>query len=344
MEQALNRVSIVIPVYNDRRGLERALKSIFEQDKFDELVTEVLVCDGGSSDGTVELIEELAARDARVRLVPNPHKTVPYAMNVAIEAMRADFLLRVDTHATLAPDYLKASVKLFDRTDADVVGGAMRPYGASLRGSAVAWAMTNLIGSGGSAHHYADREGPSDTVYLGVFRREAFDRYGRFDTTFTRNQDDEFTARVIEGGGLVYLSPSLKSSYRTRDSIRQLAVQYFSYGLFKPAVLRKHPESVRPWHMGPPLVALAWCAIPFAVAAPAAGIPAVTHLLAVLWSCRSRHVKIWATRVVVVLAMHLAYGSGFVLSALGRSRYLSARVRDSRDLSVPPSDAVVGAQ
>ncbi len=315
-------VSIVIPVLNDCKGLQRCLESIFEQDDSDELITEILVCDGGSKDGTREVAGEAAARDSRVRVLDNPDRTVPFALNRAIDEVTSDVIVRVDSHATLAPTYVKSSVSVLEATGADVIGGAMCPHGTSIMSKAIAWALDNPIGAGGAEFRRKDRDGPTESVYMGVFPTRTFERFGRFDTRFTRNQDDEFNYRVCADGGLVYLSSKLKSSYEPRGSIRALAKQFFGYGLFKPAVLRAHPSSIKPRHLAPSAAALAWLALPLAPFAPLLAVPAMLHVLAVTIVTRTPEPRSWAARISAVLTMHLSYGAGFLLSGTGLSRLL----------------------
>jgi glycosyltransferase involved in cell wall biosynthesis len=313
-------VSIVIPVLNDRQGLRRCLESIFEQDDPNDLIAEILVCDGGSADGTREVAAEAAARDGRVRLLDNPDRTVPFALNRAIDVAASDVIVRVDSHATLAPSYVKSSVSVLEETGADVVGGAMRPNGSSVMSKAVAWAMDSPIGAGGADFRDKDRDGPAESVYMGVFPTGTFERYGRFDTKFTRNQDDEFNYRVRSAGGLVFLSSALKSSYEPRGSIHALAKQFFGYGLYKPAVLRAHRSSIRPRHLAPSAAVLAWLGLLLAPVAPLLAVPAGLHVLTVAAVTWAPGPPTWAARFVAVLTMHLSYGAGFLLSATGLSR------------------------
>jgi glycosyltransferase involved in cell wall biosynthesis len=69
MEQDL--ISIVIPVWNEKERIARAIRSMQEQTWQN---TEIIVVDDGSTDGTQDVIKEIAAKDSRVRYYENPNK------------------------------------------------------------------------------------------------------------------------------------------------------------------------------------------------------------------------------------------------------------------------------
>jgi succinoglycan biosynthesis protein ExoA len=79
-----------------------------------------------------------------------------------------------------------------------------------------------------------------DSVYLGCWRREAFERFGYFDEELVRNQDDEHNLRIVRGGGRVWQSPEIKSWYCPRGSLAALFRQYMQYGYWKVRVIQKH--------------------------------------------------------------------------------------------------------
>ena len=257
------------------------------------------------------------ARDPRVRLLDNPDRFVPYALNLAVDAAPSPVIVRVDSHTVIAPDYVDAAVATLLRTGADVVGGPMRPTGETPVGRAVAWALTSRWGIGGSRFHLEGAAGETDSVYMGVFPRTTFERFGRFDERFSRNQDDEFTYRVREQGGRVVLDPAMRSSYTPRDDFGALYRQFRGYGRFKPLVLRTHPSGLRLRHLAPPLVALAWAALPLAVFRRRFLVIPVAHVVAVVAAAEPAKPG-WPARARALLTMHLGYGFGFLRGLFGR--------------------------
>src|SRR5262249_15800203 len=100
---------------------------------------------------------------------------------------------------------------------------------------------------GGARWHDTAYEGPADTVFGGVYRREVFDRIGFLDEELVRNQDDEFNLRLTRAGGKIWHSPRIKSWYHPRQSLRSLFRQQVQYGYWKVRVIQKHkiPASIR---------------------------------------------------------------------------------------------------
>ncbi len=224
-------VSCVIPVRNERHAIADAVRSCLYQ-RYDGAI-EVVVADGMSSDGTREVIEELAAVDPRVRMVDNQARVTPAALNAAISASSGEVVVRCDAHAVLPPGYVATAVATLERTGAVNVGGIQHAVGDDVTSRAIAMAMTSPLGVGDARFRYGGDAGPVDTVYLGVFRRDAIDAVGGFDETLVRNQDYELNYRLRQSGGIVWFDPDLVVDYRPRASLGSLWRQYFEYGTGK---------------------------------------------------------------------------------------------------------------
>jgi succinoglycan biosynthesis protein ExoA len=77
-------------------------------------------------------------------------------------------------------------------------------------------------------------------VAYGCWRKSTLERIGMFDEQQVRSQDDELNRRLISCGGKIWQSPKITSWYRPRSSLSGLFWQYFQYGFWKVAVIRKH--------------------------------------------------------------------------------------------------------
>ena len=99
-----------------------------------------------------------------------------------------------------------------------------------------------------------------DTVFPGVFRREALDAAGGFDESLLRNEDYELNWRLRARGGTVWFDPALVVAYRPRGSLRAVARQYFDYGRWKRVVLGRHPRSLKLRQAAAPLLLAALAA------------------------------------------------------------------------------------
>src|SRR6478735_7049073 len=245
-------VSYVMPVLNDATHVRAAVESILAQDYSGPV--EVLIALGPSIDGTAELVGDLAARDARVRVLENAVGSTPAGLNIGIRAARYPVVVRVDSHSMLPVDYARVAVEVLERTGADNVGGIMDARGETPFEQAVALAYTTKVGLGGSAFHVGGAEGPAETVYLGVFRRSALERVGLFDETIKRGQDWELNRRLRQTGGTVWFTPELAVTYRPRSSLDRLARQMFSTGLWRGELARRFPSANGVRYFIPPVM------------------------------------------------------------------------------------------
>lgn len=236
-------VSVVVPVRDEAAHLERAVAAILAQDY--PLPFDVCLAVAPSSDGTEAIAAAIAAREPRVRVVPNPRGVTPAGLNAAIRATSGDVVVRVDGHAELSPGYVRRAVETMRRTGAVNVGGVQAARGERPFERAVATAMTSPLGTGGARFHVGGQEGQVDTVYLGVFDRAAGDAVGWFDESLVRNQDYELNVRLRAAGGTIWFDPELWVSYRPRGSVATLARQYHEYGMWKAEVVLRHPESLK---------------------------------------------------------------------------------------------------
>jgi GT2 family glycosyltransferase len=212
---------------------------------------EILVVDGMSNDGTRQIIANYATEYPNIALLDNPAQIVPTAMNIGLKQARGEIVIRVDGHTLIARDYARACVEALQTGGADCVGGPMVARGQTPFGEAVALATSHPFGVGGSRFHYATEIMETDTVYLGAYRREIFERIGYFDEEMVRNQDDEFNYRLRSAGGKIMLYPTIQSIYYNRSTSRSLWRQYFQYGFWKVRVAQKLPGQMRLRHFIP---------------------------------------------------------------------------------------------
>lgn len=313
-------VSVVIPCRNERRHIEVCLRSMFAQ-QVPPGGFEIIVADGLSDDGTREILERLAQEDGRLRLVDNPDRTTPCGMNAGIAIARGRYIAIAGAHSRYAADYLSQSVAVLEETAADNVGGAAICEGHTRVQRAIAAAHHSRFGGGGARWHDPDYEGPADTVFGGVYRREVFQRIGMFDRDLVRNQDDEFNLRLTRAGGVIWQSRRIRSWYSPRSSLRSLFHQYFQYGYWKVRVISKHrlPASVR--HLVPgafvlgllllPVVGLWWPPAGWGWLALVAAY-GVSSLAAALSVARHSGFELVWLMPLVFACYHVGYGAGFI--------------------------------
>lgn len=243
-------VSVIMPVRNEERNLAESVSHVLSQSYPGEL--EVVLSVGPSSDKTAKIARELAARDPRVRVVANPSGQIPSALNAAVRASRHPVIVRVDARSRLPAGYLATAVRALHQTGAVNVGGVMAAEGITPFQQAVAWAMTSPAGVGSARFHTGGSAGPSESVYLGTFRREAIEGVGGYDEQYLRGEDWEMNHRIREAGGLIWFQPELRVTYRPRTNVRALASQYFLYGRWRRAVARQHAGTITLRYLAPP--------------------------------------------------------------------------------------------
>ncbi|MEH0544754.1 glycosyltransferase family 2 protein [Streptomyces sp. B21-105] len=327
----LPAVSVIMPVLNEERHLRGAVQAILAQEYAGEM--EVVIAIGPSTDRTDEIAAQLVAEDPRVHTVPNPTGRTPAALNAAIKASRHPIVVRVDGHGMLSPNYIATAVRLLEETGAQNVGGIMHAEGENDWEHAVAAAMTSKIGVGNAAFHTGGQAGPAETVYLGVFRREALEQQGGYNEEFIRAQDWELNFRLREAGGLIWFSPELKVSYRPRPSVKALAKQYKDYGRWRHVVARYHEGSINLRYLAPPV---AVCAIAAGIVVGAALTPLGFvipggYLVAIgagsLPAGKGLPAKARLQIPVALATMHMSWGFGFLTSPKALARKVIASRR-----------------
>lgn len=325
-------VSYVMPVLNEEAHIGAAVASLLAQEYAGP--SEVVLALGPSTDGTDAAVAALIATDPRVTTVDNPGGTTPVALNRAIKASVYPIVVRVDAHSILPADYTRTAVEVIRRTGADNVGGVMDAHGETPFEQAVAVAYGSRVGLGGTRHHTSGKEGPAETVYLGVFQRQSLIDAGLFDEGFKRGQDWELNRRIRARGGLVWFTPQLRVGYRPRASVSALALQFFSTGLWRGELARRFPANNGLRYWVPPVAVLL---ITLGIVAGCLGalspwwllgfvIPA-GYLVLVLAStalARSRGAAAMAWLVVVLPVIHFTWGVGFILGFLKLTRNLAS--------------------
>src|SRR5690242_19681074 len=313
LDVPLPAVSVIMPVLNEERHLRGAVQAILAQEYAGEM--EVVIALGPSTDRTDEIAAELVRDDPRVHTVPNPTGRTPAALNAAIKASRHPIVVRVDGHGMLSPNYIETAVRLLEETGAQNVGGIMHAEGEN-----------DWEHAGGAACE-------AETVYLGVFRREALEQQGGYNEEFIRAQDLELNFRIREAGGLIWFSSELKVSYWPRPSVQALAKQYKDYGRWRLVVARYHEGSINLRYLAPPTAVLAIVAglVVGAVLTPWGFVVPGGYLAAIVLGSvpagRGLPLKARLQIPVALATMHMCWGWGFLTSPKSLARKVIASRR-----------------
>lgn len=242
-------LTVICPIYNEEKYIARCIESIMQQDyPKDDL--EVLFVDGMSTDHTREIIANYLPQCPYLKVLDNPDRIVPPAMNIGIRAAKGDVIIRLDAHAIFPANYFSELVRYLFELKAENVGGVCRtlPVRNDDVCNSIAAVLSSSFGMGNSYFRVGAKEIMEvDTVPFGCFHRSIFDRIGYFDEELIRNQDDEFNGRIIKNGGKIYLLPNIVMDYYARDTEKKVFKMFYQYGLFKPLVNKKlgSPATIR---------------------------------------------------------------------------------------------------
>jgi glycosyltransferase involved in cell wall biosynthesis len=254
-DDQLTSISFIMPVLNEEQHLATAVSSIFDQKDLPKGQVEVILALGPSTDNTNKVAEALKSQFP-VQIVENPTGKTPAGLNLAIKAAKNQVIVRVDAHSQLSPDYTKLAIQILNETKAANVGGVMKAVGETALQQAIAWAYGSRFGLGGGAYHVGGQAGPSDSVYLGVFRKDILEKLGGFNEKMIRGQDWELNLRIRNSGELVYFDPRLEVTYYPRASLGKLAKQFFDTGAWRAELTRSHIAKANPRYFAPPAAVL----------------------------------------------------------------------------------------
>jgi succinoglycan biosynthesis protein ExoA len=232
-------VSVVVPCRNEILHIRTFLYSLLGQN-LGQIEMEVLIADGMSVDGTRLILTEFEKRFSSIRILDNPERIAATGLNRAIREARGEIIIRMDAHATYAADYVRSCVEVLYESGADNVGGPALTRANGYIAQTIALAFHSRFATGGAKFRDPRYKGPSDTVMYGCWRKSTLERIGLFDEKLVRGQDYELNARLLALGGKIWQSPKITFWYRPRASLSRLFSQYFQYGFWKVAVIRKY--------------------------------------------------------------------------------------------------------
>lgn len=311
----LIKVTVILPVLNEIQYLPDVLNSILADES---LSKEILVADGGSTDGTVEWVESFALQNPEVSLIRNTEKYVSNALNLCIPAARGQYIAVLGGHSVYPENYLRLAVEYLDQHPTyTIVGGPITHVAHSQVGKSIAYCMHVLWGMGNSHFRSGKTDMDTDSVPFPVYRKALFEALGGYDPDLIRTQDSDFHYRAIRAGYKIRMLENLRTDYQTRENLKSLMRQFFQYGYYKAYVLVKPGYPLKLRHLIPAffvlyLAALFTLSLLFPDVSVLYKIPAYIYLMFTLYfaSGKWNSMLMFITNMVCFTLMHICYGSG----------------------------------
>lgn len=251
------KISIVIPCYNEVGYIAKCLQS-FKNQTLPAHLFEIIVCDGYSTDGSLEAIKKFVGLpDFNCILLMNDAQKTPFALNLGLKHAQGIYKGIFGAHAEADEQFLEKSIDFLEENpEVYCVGGVLENVYENNTSRIIGDAMSSSFGVGNAHFRTGNFEGEVDTVAFGVYRAQVFEKVGYFDEALTRNQDDEFNFRLVKNNLKIYLSSSIKAKYYVRASYKKLKRQYYQYGYWKVFVNKKHKTITTIRQMVPPVFVL----------------------------------------------------------------------------------------
>lgn len=231
----MRSVSIIIPCLNEERYIKKCIDSLVHAGQLSNL--EIIVVDGMSGDKTRGILYQMTKKIPFLKVLDNPKKSTPHALNIGIEHASGEVVMRMDAHCTYPEGYVSRLLTELEESGADNVGGVWRslPGSNSDKSLAVSLATSDKF-CVGNAHYRIGQKKKRyvDTVPFGCYLKSTLLELGGFDEEMVRNQDDELNARLISRGGRILLLPDVVIDYFCRENISRNSHMFFQYGFFKP--------------------------------------------------------------------------------------------------------------
>jgi succinoglycan biosynthesis protein ExoA len=329
-DRAVPQITVIVPVRNEARHLRGTLEQLLRQE-YDPAAVEVLVVDGGSTDGTPDIVRSLQAQHPNLKLLDNPRRLSSAARNVGVRHAQGELIAIIDGHCEIDnPRYLRDLADAFARSGADCLG---RPQpldvtGASSLQEAIAAARSSRLGHHPASFIYADEERlvPPQSVAV-AYRRSVFEKVGLFDEAFDACEDVEFNQRVDQAGLTCFFTPRIAVRYHPRGTLAGLFRQLARYGRGRVRLLRKHPSSfsassfvpaafVAGLVIGLPLAWLSpWLRVVYLGTLSLYAVAVVAASLAI--ALRPGKVRLLPYLPLVFLTVHLGSGTGVLLELIG---------------------------
>ncbi len=320
-------ISVVVPCLNEEKYIKTCLESIVNNG-FLVSEMEILVVDGGSADSTLDIIAEIQKSISSVKLLSNPKRKTPFALNIGVQNSTGKYVLVAGAHATYPPDYINNLYKQIQKPEIDVIGGAIETCTKTIntKTNAIKYVLSHRFGVGNSKFRTgASQMSEVDTVPFGLYNREVFNSAGLYNEKLIRNHDIELSKRILSKGFKIWLMPEFKVKYYARETFTGLAKNNYGNGYWnlKTLYITRKMQSLSLRHyiplifvlsvIGPLLLGLLFYSKLILVSA----LSLLLYVLTIGFFSFRNHKKLNPLIVFwVFVTLHFSYGFGSLLGAV----------------------------
>jgi glycosyltransferase involved in cell wall biosynthesis len=327
----MNFVSVIVPCYNEEKNIGLLLEALNNQN-FPKESFEIIIVDGESTDKTIDEIKKYqkSIPQLDIKIVTNPKKNIPSAVNMGIKKSVGEIIVRMDAHSIPDINYIKYCVENLNNEIAANVGGRWNiiPGSSTKMGNCIALAAAHPFGVGDAKYRYSETASYVDTVPFGSFKRSLVEEIGYFDENLLANEDYEFNVRIRNSGRKIYFDPRIQTKYIARANLIDLSKQYWRYGFWKLKMLKKYPKTLR-WRQAIPPVFVAGIILLMLLSLL---VSILSYLLIFLLLIYFSFLLIGSLSLlknkkpsycvigvpIAIIVMHFSWGLGFIFSFISR--------------------------
>ena len=228
------KITVGVVAYNEEKNLPSLLKDI-EGQSYPHSEMEVVLADSMSTDGTRKVMEEWQKENRDffldIKIIENKGKIQSCGWNAVIDAFTTEALIRIDAHSSIPEDFVEKNVNAL--SEGEYVTGGMRPNiveGDSAWQQVLLLAESSMFGSSIADFRRKEKKAYVKSFFHGAYRREVFEKAGKFREDLGRTEDNEFHYRIRQNGFQLCMVPGIISYQMIRPSLRKMCRQKYGNG------------------------------------------------------------------------------------------------------------------
>lgn len=336
-------ISIGIVAYNEEKNLPKILGDIIQQ-TYPHKQLEIVLVDGMSEDRTREVMQDFSEKHAEeffaVRILDNPGRIQSCGWNRAIDAFTTDVLIRIDAHSSIPADFVERNARAL--SEGEFVTGGVRP---NIVASDSSWqkvlltAESSMFGSSAASFRREEKKAYVKSFFHGAYRREVFEKAGKFREDLGRTEDNEFHFRLRENGFRLCMVPGIISYQMIRPGLGKMCRQKFANGYWIGLTSGVCPGCLSLYHFVPFAFL---CGIIFTTVLAVCSYPLLAVLMWGLYGLLAVVMAVLAVRgekkypghlllPVLFLMLHVSYGAGTFVGLIKMPFWRGKHIGSARD-------------